>query len=450
MPRKFLVAASMGVLVLGFGGPHGASAQTLEEMRRMLEQQQRMIEQMQRQQKEMERRFAELQAKTQQAEQAAHKAEASAAKAETAASETKQATQTAKTTVTNANERISVEISGQVNRMITVSNDGQSTDVFHVDNDNSSTRARLVGKGKIDDEMSVGAKLEVELQANDSSVVSQTNQDSGSFTFNGRVAEVYFNHNEYGRLTIGQGSTASDNSAEVDLSGTNVIQYSSISSQAGGLMFYDNSSGSYGPSIGSVFSNFDGNGRTNRLRYDSPVLAGFSVAGDFASNRRWSVAANYALPEDLQRSSGLQYQGAVAFSQMYKPGNAHRLDGSGSLLHTETGLNLTVSAGIDFKENGREPWSFYVKPGWTSDELLQKMGPTNFSIDYGHSNWVNADKDPRGGTSSEAQTIGFAVVQQWQEYGVEFYGGYRWHTLDESAASYDDIHVISAGTRVKF
>ncbi len=85
-----------------------------------------------------------------------------------------------------------------------------------------------------------------------------------------------------------------------------------------------------------------------------------------------------------------------------------------------------------------------------SEDLLQKMGPTSFSLDYGHSNWVNVGNDPLGGTSSQAQTVGFAVVQQWQEYGVEFYGGYRWHTLDEAGASYDDIHVISVGTRAKF
>ncbi len=329
----------------------------------MLAQQQRMIEQMQRKQKEMERRFAEMQAKAQQAEQSAQKAEAVAVKAKTAASETKQATQTDRTTVTNANERISVEISGQVDRMITVSNDGQSTDVFQVDNDNSSTRGRLVGKGKINDQMSLGAELEVELQANSSSVVSQINQDSGSFTFNGRVAEVYFNHNKYGRLTVGQGSTASDGTAEVDLSRTDVIQFSAISRQAGGLLFYNRTSSSYGSSIGSVFSNFDGNGRTNRFRYDTPVLAGFSLAGDFASNRRWSVAANYELPEELQRSFGLQFQGAVAFSDPHKSGNDRRLDGSGSLLHTETGLNLTVSAGIDFMDNGREPWNFVCEAG---------------------------------------------------------------------------------------
>ncbi|MCA8928071.1 MAG: hypothetical protein KDC18_08360 [Alphaproteobacteria bacterium] len=415
--------------------PGAAAGQSLDEMRRMLLQQQQMIEQMQRQQQQLQQKFDEtltkynqLQAKTDQV-----------AKATEAAS-------TQSKTVTNGNERVKIALSGHINRMVTVANDGEATDFYNVDNNNSSSRVRVVGTAKVDDKMSFGTVLEVALQSNSSGKVSQNDQDLGSFTFEGRKVEAYFQHDDYGRLTIGQGSTASDNTAEVDLSGTSVIQYAFLEGQAGGLQFYDKKSGAYGPSIGTVFDDFDGNSRTSRLRYDTPRFgdktASIGFAGDVASDRRWSVASTGRLDLDDVRA-----EAAVAFSERHSGTDAQRLDGSVSVLHKPTGLSLTVSSGQDFRDgsNSDDAWGVYGKLGWMARDLVS-IGPTAFSLDYAYNENVN----PQAGTDSEAQSAGFAVVQNWAEYGVEFYAGYRWHTLDETNADYEDIHVVSVGTRVKF
>lgn len=435
MGKWGFVAAGAVSVAVSMQWPEMASAQSMEQMQAMLERQQQMIEQMQREQQELRRAYEEMKRSVE--------AQKTAAQAQPAAP----AQAPAGPTVVSRNEKIKVTVGGHVNRMVTVSNDGQGTDVFHVDNDNSQTRLRVTGTGKVSDKMTIGTVLEAGLSANRSASVSQTNQDTGSFNFNGRVAEVFFAHDDYGRLTVGQGSTVTDGVAGVDLSGTDVIQYSGIVDQAGGLMFYDNSAGAYGPDIDTVFSNFDGNGRANRLRYDSPRFNGFFVAGDVASNRRWSVAAGYEKPADVLPD--YEVQSIVGFAERHTANNAQRLTSSASVLHKDTGLSFTVSGGIEFNDSGREPWSMYFKPGWQTSDLTT-LGTTAFSFDYGQSNWLNAGGDAFGRTSSEAQTFGVAAVQRWTEFGVEFFSGYRWHNLEEDGRNFDDIHVISVGTRIRF
>jgi hypothetical protein len=42
------------------------------------------------------------------------------------------------------------------------------------------------------------------------------------------------------------------------------------------------------------------------------------------------------------------------------------------------------------------------------------------------------------------------LVQNVEDYGIELYAGYRFHTLDRDDADFDDIHVFSAGSRIRF
>ncbi len=63
-----------------------------------------------------------------------------------------------KPVVTSGNERVTIAISGQVNRAINVANDGSSTKAYFVDNDASNSRIRFVGTGQVTDDFD--ARLE--------------------------------------------------------------------------------------------------------------------------------------------------------------------------------------------------------------------------------------------------------------------------------------------------
>ncbi len=165
-----------------------------------------------------------------------------------------------KQVMASGNRDVSLALSGQVNRAALVFEDGDDSGVIHVDNDNSSTRIRLIGKAKLDESWSAGSQIEVEFSSNSSSEVDQNSQRNvGANSFTERKLELYFDHDDFGRLWLGQGDTASNHSSEQDLSGTGVAGDTNINEYAGGLLFHDDVNGVLtNISIGDAFSNLDG------------------------------------------------------------------------------------------------------------------------------------------------------------------------------------------------
>ena len=78
--------------------------------------------------------------------------------------------------VTSGKDRIKLTVSGQVNRAVSFVDAGQESQVLNVDNDNSSTRVRWVGTGRLNDDITAGALVEVQFESN-SSAVADVDQD---------------------------------------------------------------------------------------------------------------------------------------------------------------------------------------------------------------------------------------------------------------------------------
>ena len=236
-------------------------------------------------------------------------------------------------------------MSGQINRGVLLADDGDQTEIYHVDNDNSSTRFRFVGEADIGG-VTAGTNFEVEFESNSTNDINQNNQ-STTTTLRERRMEFYLDHERLGRLSVGQGNTASDNTSEVDLSGTSVAAFSLVSSMAGGLLFYSNdTNGLTTTRIRDVSTNFDGLGRDDRVRYDTPSFRGFSAATSYASDKKWDVATRYAVEYDDFRTAA-----ALAYSKPKGSVN-NRYNGSISVLHA-SGLNATFASGAqDYQASG--------------------------------------------------------------------------------------------------
>lgn len=437
------IALGAGLLLTGpnFSGPAAVTAQsldaaTLARLEKVIQAQQQQLSDLRQQLDALKKTTASAQIDAQQAKTTANKAIAVSGTM-SGANQTGAAKDGDKT-VTSGNDRIKLAISGQVNRMINVVDDGDTTKVFHVDNDNSSTRLRFVGSGKVTDDFTIGTNIEVQMESNSSATVSQAAESSGTVTFTDRKLEIFLDSKQYGKLSIGQGSMASDGTAEVDESGVDVLGYSSIADLAGGLLFTNSRTGALTAiSIGGVFTNFDGLGRRDRLRYDSPSFAGFKASASHTSNDLWDAALRWGgETEDFRMAA------AAAYAANNTATTDGRLDGSASILHKGSGLNLTVAAGGDeHRAAGRDPFSIYVKAGWRSD--IFSIGETAFAVDWTQSDDVAA-------TNDEATSIGAFAVQNLKEFGAQFYGGIRTHELNRPGTPIDDIWVFSAGTRVKF
>jgi len=408
-----------------------SDAQKIESLERMIKQQQQQLESMQRQLNQLKQTAAEAQTKAQEA-----KAEASQA---TTAVESKIENYNAfRNIVASSPGKIKLAISGQVNRAINVIDDGKNIDAYFVDNDASNSRVRFIGTAQVTDDLTVGSRIEVAFAPNDSSQVNQNTEDSGDL-IDERWAEVSLTSKRFGKLSLGKGDTASNNTAEVDLSKTDVVAYASIADIAGG-MFFRQSSGDNSltnVTVSDAFNDLDGLSRRDRLRYDTPTFYGFSLAGSLVSNQRWDGSLWWG-----GQGFGFLAAGAAAISDPNRDNTNLQYDGSFSLLHEATGLNLTLSAGLLDSDNEGDPKNLYAKLGWLT--RFFSVGQTAFGVDYTRSINLPTGRD-------DGYSIGGAVVQMFEEYGTELYAQYRLYSLNrEVEPSVEDMYVGTVGARVKF
>jgi len=342
--------------------------------------------------------------------------------------------------VKTGNPKGSIKLYGQVNKAVLYSDDGHNEDLYLVDNDNSSTRVGLLGSINPNDRYDIGTRIEVEYQTNPSNAVWQEDKrNTPNDKFEKRHLDLWVDADTLGKFSLGWGSTASDGIAEVDLSGTGVVGYSSIGDMAGGQRFYDSSTGGLSTtSIGNVFNNMDGLGRDERIRYDSPSFNGFIGSTSYVADGGGDFAVRYsARVDDFKLAAGAAYATPGSTSDTVDD----QLSGSVSVLH-DTGLNGTFAMGVRDQKGGRDDGGFfYTKFGYRGRWC--PLGVTSLSVDYGRYSDIDTDGD-------DADTIGFQMVQDIQEWGTEAYLGYRLHKLDRNGADYDNINSIMTGMRVKF
>jgi hypothetical protein len=317
---------------------------------------------------------------------------------------------------------VDVEVSGQVNRLIQSVDNGEESGVVHADNSVSGTRVRIKGQGELDNDMTAGLLYETQLQSNPSSAIDADNLDSdgiggnvgGGDYFSTRHANVWLKGN-FGKLTIGQGSGASDGSAEIDDSGTTVIQYSSASGDLLGSMEYGDS----GVSVGDARSNFDGLGRNDNLRYDA-AIDNFTLAGSIGNGDKVEASVRYA-NDNLKIMLG--------FWDQNDSGDGNSGSAISASWVADNGFNLTGSYGTDDRDG--DPDNIYLKLGYI-------MGDNAFGIDWGETSDLAA---------GDAESYSIAWVGSVMQ-GIEVYASYRVESLDVSGA--DDIDALTGGARIKF
>ena len=423
----FAASIVFSCLVLGLAGVAGAADEkTLDRLEQIIQQQQAQIEAQQKALEQLQGEVQTLKGQTATAPVAVAAPVAAATDSPVA--------------VKPGNPKANLKLYGQVNKAVLFSDDGNSGNTYLVDNDNSSTRIGVLGSISPNDKVEVGTRLEFEYQTNPSNLVSQEDERIGDTDFEKRHLDLWVDTNAFGKFSLGWGSTASDGTSEVDLSGTDVVGYSSVVDMAGGQLFFDENTQSLSTTaIRNVFTNMDGLGRDERIRYDSPSFAGFVGSASYISDGGGDVAVRYNAQIDAFKLAA-----AVAYSN---PGSTSdtiddQLNGSVSVLH-DSGFNGTFAMGTrDNKGDGRDDGTyFYTKFGYRAHWC--PLGVTSLSADYSHASDISVNGD-------DADTFGLQMVQDLEEWGTEAYIGYRFHTLDRDSQDYDDINAIMTGMRVKF
>ncbi len=336
--------------------------------------------------------------------------------------------------ITSKFENVNVSLYGQINRGVLFADNGDSSKTYFVDNANSSTRMGFDVAVGVNEDFTVGGKIEYEFRSNMSSAVNSENTDT-DHDVNLRHADMFFKSATFGKLSLGQGSMAADGSSQKDLSGTNVVTYVAIGDMAGGQLWYDDDTDTLSAKrIGNVFNDLDG-AREDRLRYDTPSFHGLVLSTSVAGDDKFDLVASYSRKYDsITVASAVAWQTNDDLDGIY--------NGSVSLLFNN-GFNVTLAAGAEDEDNsGDAEGSFwYTKLGYQAS--IFEAGKTAFSIDYGEYDDMDVD-------SGEATVYSFAVVQDMTDWGTEFYLGVRLHEYDADDSDYDDIFAVMSGARIKF
>src|SRR5680860_130474 len=135
------------------------------------------------------------------------------------------------TTVRKGNRKVSVKLSGQINRQILWWDDGVDNDIFLTDGGFTHSRWRITGSATISPGRTAGFRYENDVViSNDPKSISNCNGNingaqcmtvpNANSVDDLRYAELWIKDDKLGKVSLGQGDMASNGTAEVDLSGT--------------------------------------------------------------------------------------------------------------------------------------------------------------------------------------------------------------------------------------
>ena len=275
------------------------------------------------------------------------------------------------TTARKGNRRMSLTITGQVNRVVMWWSDSDRSDTYYgLDNTNSSSRFTLLGEAKISPRWKSGFEIMIEIEAGGtSSKANQWDEDgkvgtqingTGAASFNASNVDAYFGDarravwwiedKDLGRVTVGRYESAGVVTT-VDLGGIAVIA-SSSTGLLNGSFSIRGPAGQYYTTLWSTIGDpASAQGRTELVRWDSPTWHGFTVTTSIAeAGDYWGAMARYA-----NEFSGVRVAGGVGYEHItdrptssattagptdltYPEPEVTAWGGSLALLHVPTGL----------------------------------------------------------------------------------------------------------------
>lgn len=343
--------------------------------------------------------------------------------------------------VTKSKKTMKLVVNGHVNRAIVLTDNGTASGFTHVTSNFSRTRVRWIGTGKISDDMSVKTNIELGHQSSiATSQTLETNGDSnGVAALDERHVEFQITSKSLGKIYMGQGISGSESIAESDLSGTGIVSLNGNAELiGGGETFQSGGAASGHGTVGAQFNNFDGLGRRDRIRYDTPKFGGFQVTVSHANQDSRDLALRYG-----GSMGGTKVKAAVGVFENETNGSGG-IAGSISVL-MPMGVSFTFGASDSSDDDGGNgdsaTWR-YAKVGYKFKGMAS--GQTRLYAEYNKNEDVNT-------LNSEGSYWGVGIVQIMEPLGAELYGSFTTYSAEAAGlADPDDITQLVAGARFKF
>ena len=268
------------------------------------------------------------------------------------------------TTVRKGNKKVKVELYGRVNRVVNAWDDGAEQNAYVLNNSYSSTRFGMRGKAKITDDWSSGFQIEIEDEGNLSKFVDQFNDNPDNGGLNVRRSAIYMESKKFGKVWLGQQSTAKDDIVKdtVIIKGIDQTMYADFYMNWSFFLREKgfNNAEAFSAStprfrdIGRCYSTsssaFDCSTRRNEVRYDTPDWYGFVGSWAWGEDDVWSAALRFQKEWDNWKiGAGYAYEdftdelvnngGGGVPNQGFKR-HLKEWAGMASIIHKPTGLFL--------------------------------------------------------------------------------------------------------------
>jgi predicted porin len=342
------------------------------------------------------------------------------------------------TTARKGNRVVSLQVYGQVNKALLIFDDGVDNDAFIVDNDQSGSRFGLTGKASFKPGWTAGYTMEFDVQDAASNTVNQLadNGDDGEDVIEIRQNYLFLESERFGRISIGQQSSAADGVTEIVLANSQSDAsdiFSAFSVRTGG-------GGDSGFVVEDFIDNLDGP-REDVIRYDTPSIYGFIVSASWGDDDYADIALRFKKEFNSFRfAAGVAYQ----WDEREEGEEREIVSGSLSAMHIPSGLYVALSGGtVEFQDDAAEDGSFYYAQLGIERKFLP-YGATTVYGEYGsYENVANLGE-------LEAERYGFGVVQKIDSAAMDIYALARVYSFDDGAQDLEDFSTIMIGSRIKF
>ncbi len=344
------------------------------------------------------------------------------------------------TTARKGNRVVSLQIYGEITQGLLFWDNGDDSDVFVTDNDALGSVLGFKGEAQIKPGLKAGYKLEMAVQSASSSAVNEDNYgDDPSDNFSIRHNHFYIDSERWGRITLGQASTAADGAAQVGIANT-----LAVASPDQGTAFSPGGITGPGLTLGEYASDFDG-GRNDIIRYDTPTIYGFTVSASWGDDDYWDIALRFAKEfNSVKVAAAIAYSDDQTFEAVRDFGSEFtQVIGSVAVMHVPTGLFANFAAGErDYDDKDVTGSFWFVQAG-----LERKWLPYGTTTLYGE--YGNYEDIVREGTSADMWGLG--VVQHFDSAAVDLYAQARFYDIDdELAPDADEMSTIMVGSRIQF
>ncbi len=378
------------------------------------------------------------------------------------------------TTARKGNRKVSLTVSGQVNRALLAWDDGVDSDVYVVSGDFvEDDRVRFSGNAKMKPGWNAGFVIEIGISDSSATSVSQGNDEGpGETVLSTRLANWYIESEQLGRLTVGQGHSASDGITVIhtDNAFSDVVPWYNLS-----FDIRTKGGGNSGLKWGDIAWGLEGY-KGDFIRYDSPSIYGFILSAAWGENDSWDAALRYSKEwNSIRIAAGIGYQwiGDATTISLY-PNETEVISGSVSAMHVPTGLFVNFAAGQMQTDAGFNPGQVDVPTDGTMwlvqvgiEKRFMSYGATTIYGEYGNYDDIFTNAFGSGGdldgnkdtdlSSSEATRWGLGVVQKFDSAALDLYVVYQhWEAdiasdlRDPTSTNLEDLDLVISGARIKF